>query len=125
VPNPLFAGVFAAGTVGFVNQGTSPATVALPAPTGFVLPQVCAYVVTPSVGADQTDWLVDCGAANNNDARGTLGRALDDQGWFGCGVGLGSAQWRKNGVMIGVQESTLAPGAYPRLSQFARVLPPC
>ena len=123
-PYPLYAGFFPPGTQGFVASGTVPATVAFPAPTGFVLPQACAYLVPPAVGADQTDWKVDCGSANNN-ARGTLGPALTEQGWISCGSGLAAAQWRKNDVMLAVAESSLAPGDYPRISQFARVVSPC
>lgn len=48
-PYPLFAGFFPPGTPGFVSSGAVPATTAGPAPTGFVLPQVCAYVVPPAV----------------------------------------------------------------------------
>ncbi len=123
-PYPLFAGFFTSGTQGFVASGTVPATIAFPAPTGFVLPQACAYVVPPAVGAEQTDWKVDCGSTNNN-ARGTLGPALTQQGWISCGSGLAAAQWRKNDVMLAVAESSLAPGDYPRISQFARVSSPC
>jgi hypothetical protein len=32
---------------------------------------------------------------------------------------------KKNGVMLTVSESSLAPGDYPRLTQFARVISPC
>jgi hypothetical protein len=124
VPYPLFDGFFPQGTAGFVNPGTFPATIASPAPTSFVLPQSCAYVVPPVVGTNQTDWRVDCGAANNN-ARGVLGPALAQQGWTSCGAGLASEQWRKNDLMLGVSESSLAAGDYPRLSQPARVGSPC
>jgi hypothetical protein len=124
VPYPLFDGFFPEGTRGFINPGTFPATIASPAPTGFVLPQACAYVVPPVVGADQADWKVDCGAANNN-ARGTLGLALAQQGWTSCGAGLATEQWRKNDLMLAVAESSLAAGDYPRLTQFARVISPC
>lgn len=34
-------------------------------------------------------------------------------------------QVKKNGVMLGVQESTLAPGEYPQITQFARLISPC
>jgi hypothetical protein len=88
-----------------------------------VVPQACAYVVPPVVGTVQTEWKIDC-AANNNNARGTLGVALAQQGWTSCGGGLASAQWRRNDVMLTVSESSLAPGDYPRLSQ-SRVLSPC
>jgi len=46
------------------------------------------------------------------------------QGWTSCGVGLGTKFAKKNGVMLGVQESTLAPGDYARLTQ-SRVVSPC
>jgi hypothetical protein len=124
VPHPLFDGFFPHGTGGFVNPGTFPATIASPAPAGFVLPQACAYVVPPVVGADQTEWKVDCGAANNN-ARGILGPALALQGWTSCGAGLATEQWRKNDVMLSVAESSLAAGDYPRLTQVARATSPC
>ena len=124
VPYPLFDVIFTTGSAGFVGSGTVPATIAFPAPTGFVLPQACAYVVPPVVSADQTDWKVDCGAGNNN-GRGTLGPALTQQGWTSCAAGLATAQWRKNDVMLAVAESSLAPGDYPRLTQFARVVSPC
>ena len=125
VPYPLFDGFATSGTPGFVNPGVLPATAASPAPTGFVLPQACAYVAAPVVGTDQTDWKIDCGAPNNNNARGTFAPALTQQGWTSCGAGLAAAQWRKNDVMLSVSESSLAPGDYPRLTQFARVIAPC
>ena len=110
---------------GYVTEGTFPATATRPAPTGFTLPQACAYVEPPIVGTDQTDWSIDCGTANNSNARGTLGPSLAQQGWASCGSGLATAQWRKANVMVGVVESSLAPGQYMRLTQFARILPPC
>jgi hypothetical protein len=125
-PLPIVAGLIGPQMPGFVADGTFPATAAQPAPTGFVLPQACAFVVPPVVGTDQTDWSIDCGAANNNNnARGTLGPALMQQGWALCASGLATAQWRKDNVMLGVVESTLAPGEYMRLIQFARVISPC
>jgi hypothetical protein len=124
-PYPLFDGFFPANTPGFVASGTFPATVASPAPTGFVIPQACAYVAPPAISTDRTDWMIDCGAANNGNARGTIGAALEQQGWTSCGLGLASAAWRKNGVMVAVTESSLAPGDYPRLTQFTRLLSPC
>ena len=122
--SPLFDG-FAPTGPAFVAPGTFPATAASPAPTGFVLPQACAFVVPPVVGADQTEWKVDCGAANNNNARGILGPALTQQGWTSCGSGLATEQWRKNDLMLGVSEPSLAAGDYPRLTQVARVTSPC
>jgi hypothetical protein len=125
VPYPLLDGFVPGGVRElFIDPGTFPATTAVPAPTGFVIPQECAYVVPPAVGVVQTEWKVDCGAANNNNARGTLGGALTQQGWTACASGLASAQWRKNDVMLSVAESSLAPGDYPRLAQ-SRVTAPC
>lgn len=83
------------------------------------------YLAPPVVGTDQTEWKVDCGAANDRNARGTLGPALAQQGWTSCGAGLATAQWRKNDLMLGVAESSLATGDHPRLTQFARVMSPC
>jgi hypothetical protein len=124
-PDPLFDGFFPANTPGFVEQGKTPATVALPAPSGFTLPQACAFVAAPVVTADQTDWAITCGAEKDRDIRGTLAPALTQQGWTSCALGLASAQWRKGSVMLGLAESSLAPGDHPRLTQFANVMPPC
>ncbi len=125
VPFPIFDGLIGPQMPGFVAEGTFPATATRPAPTGFVLPQTCAFVEPPVVGTDYTRWAVDCGAQANHDARGTLGPSLTQQGWTGCAIGLGTMQVKKNGVMLGVQESTLAPGEYPGLTQFARLISPC
>jgi hypothetical protein len=125
VPFPIFDGLIGPQMPGSVAEGTFPATAARPAPTGFVLPQACAFVVPPVVGTDQTDWSIDCGAANNNNAHGTLAPALIQQGWALCASGLATAQWRKDNVMLGVVESSLAPGEYMRLIQFVRVISPC
>jgi hypothetical protein len=125
VPYPIFGGLGVPNTPGFINEGTYPATNAKPTPTGFVLPQACAFVATPVVGTDQTEWSIYCGAANNNNARGILGPALVQQGWALCASGLATAQWRKDNVMLGVVESSLAPGEYMRIHQFARVISPC
>jgi len=125
VPLPIFDGLIGPQMPGFVAEGTFPATATRPAPTGFVLPQKCAFVAPPVVSTDFTKWVVDCGAQANHDARGTLGPALTQQGWIACAIGLGTAQVKKNGVMLSVQESTLAPGEYPQLTQFARLISPC
>ena len=125
VPLPIFAGLIGPQMPGYVVNGTAPATSARPTPTDFVLPQACAYVAPPVVGTDSTVWAVDCGAQANHDARGTLGAALTQQGWTTCAIGLGAMQVKKNGVMLGVAESSLARGDYPRLTQFARVISPC
>lgn len=124
-PYPLFDGFATANTPLFVEQGRVPASTASPSPLGFVLPQACAFVASPIVGTEQTDWSVECGAANDRDARGFLGAALAQQGWTQCGLGLAAATWRKGSVMLGVAESSLAPGDYPRVTQFAHVISPC
>ena len=127
VPFPTLLGSLGPYDEGFVSEGRVPATSAKPAPTGFVLPQACAFVAPPVVGTDQTGWEVDCASANNN-ARGALGPALMQQGWTSCGVslgGLGNAYWKRNGVVLSVTESWLVPGDYPRLTQFARLISSC
>jgi hypothetical protein len=122
---PIFAGLIGPQMPGYLAAGTFPATAARPAPIGFTLPQACAYVEPPTVRADQTDWPIDCGAANNNNGRGTLGPALAGQGWTQCANGLATAQWRRDNVMLSVVESSLAPGEYIRITQPARVVSPC
>jgi hypothetical protein len=125
VPSPILVGFLGPYMEGFVSQGTVPATSAKPAPTGFALPQACAFVAPPVVGTDTTVWAVDCGEQLDRDARGTLGPAFTQQGWTICGSGLATMSAKKNGVMLTVSESSLAPGDYPRLTQFARVISPC
>lgn len=125
VPLPIFAGLIGPQMPGYLPVGAVPSTSARPSPTGFVLPQACAFVAPPVVGTDSTVWSVDCGAQTNRDARGTLGPALIQQSWVSCAIGLGSMYVKKNDVMLGVTESSLAPGDYPRLTQAARVISPC
>ena len=125
VPLPIFAGLIGPQMPGYLAAGTVPSTSARPSPTGFVLPQGCAFVAPPVVGTDSTVWSVDCGAQANHDARGTLGPALTQQGWISCAIGLGSMYVKKNDVMLGVTESSLAPGEYPGLTQFVRLISPC
>ncbi len=124
-PNPRFDGFFPGGTEAFVREGAVPATAASPAPPGFTLPQACAFVATPSVAPAQTDWLVECGASRDRDARGTLAPELTRQGWSLCGSGLAAAQWRKGTTALVISESSLAPGDYPRLTQPATAPPGC
>ncbi len=120
VPNPIFGGLWTPNTAGFVAEGTLPATKANPPPTGFVVPQTCAYVVPPLVGGDQNEWKVDCGADANRNARGTLAPALTQQGWTSCGVGLGTASWAKGTARLFIAESSMSPGDYPKLTQPVR-----
>ena len=125
VPFPVLNALLGPYQEGFVSEGTFPATSAKPAPSGFVLPQTCAFVAPPVVGADTTVWSVDCGPQLNRDARGTLAPALTQQGWMTCGLGLGTMSVKKNGVMLGISESSMAPGEYLHVTQFARVVSPC
>jgi hypothetical protein len=125
VPRPIFAGLSAPGAEGFIAPGMYPATLAKPAPNGFVVPQACAFVAPPEVGADETNWWVDCGAEANRNARGTLGAALGQQGWTGCGPALGTQLFTKGTLRVVVVESSLAPGDYPRFSQVARPASGC
>jgi hypothetical protein len=125
VPFPISGGLIGPYMAGFVPDGTLPATSAQPAPAGFVLPQACAFVAAPILGADSTVWAIDCGAQANHDARGMLGPALTQQGWIQCAMGLGSMSLKKNGAMLAVGESTLTPGEYPHITQFSRMLSPC
>ncbi len=125
VPAPIFDGFFPPNTPGFIPEGTLPATKADPAPTGFVVPQACAYVVPPVVGGDQTSWKVDCGAEANRNARGTLAPAFTQQGWTSCGAVTATERWVKPPVMIVVVESSLSPCDYPRFDQLARPATGC
>jgi hypothetical protein len=125
VPYPIFAGLSAPGADGFIAAGTYPATAAKPAPNGFVVPQACAFVAPPDVGADETNWWVDCGPDANRHARGTLGTALLEQGWTACGPALATELFVKGSLRIVVVESSLAPGDYPRFGQVVRPTPGC
>lgn len=49
--------------------------------------------------------LIDCGSRNNN-ARGTLGPVLIQQGWVLCDSGLAHASWWKDGVTTSVNEGS-------------------
>jgi len=92
--------------------------------TGFVLPPGCAYVRPPALAFDQSDRLVDCGAAANRDARGTLAPAFTQQGWTSC-VGLATATWAKGATAISISEATGAAGDLPRLTQRGRTTASC
>ena len=120
VPFPIFGGLTGPYLDGFVLEGTLPATSAKPAPTGFVLPQACAFVAPPVVGTDLTAWAVDCGAQANRDARGTLAPALIQQGWTSCGAVTATATWAKGTTRLLIAESSLSPGDYPKLTQPVR-----
>ncbi len=124
LPYPIFAGLGAPNTAPYIPEGTYPATNAMPAPTGFVLPQSCAYVAPPQVG-ERNDWKVDCGAEANRNARGTLGAALQQQGWSSCSPAAGTMRFMKGTLEIVVVESSLAPGDYPRFTQGVRSATGC
>ncbi len=103
----------------------SPVSIVDVTPSVFALPQGCAFVGSPLSTADQTDWKVDCGAAANRDARGTLGPAFATQGWTSCGSGLASATWANSRFLLSVSESSGAAGDYPTLTQHLRVTGGC
>ncbi|MDP9320610.1 MAG: hypothetical protein M3P16_05910 [Chloroflexota bacterium] len=84
-------------------------------PGGLALPARCRYVSFTDGSANQS-WDVDCGASN--DARGLLAPALTAAGWRGCGVGLGTARWRKDALDVGISE-TASPDDPIRLIQSA------
>jgi hypothetical protein len=96
----------------------TPTTSINPRPVSFTLPVGCAYIDQPVVGADQTAWRFDCGAASN-DARGTLAYALTQQGWTSCGAVTATASWAKGTVRLGISEGAGGPGGYPKLTRSA------
>lgn len=96
-----------------------PTTSVNPRPAGFTLPLGCAYIGQPLSGTEYSQWDVDCGGPSN-DARGTLAYPLIQQGWTGCGVGLGNSSWAKGTARLSVTEGAGGPGGYPKVSQPAR-----
>jgi len=118
IPRSIFAGLSVPGNAEvYVEAGMYPATRAKPSPTGFVVPQTCAFIRPPELGADQTSWWVDCGAQLNNNARGTIGAALMQQGWTACGPATATETYYAGAMRIVVVESSLAPGDYPRFTE--------
>jgi photosystem II stability/assembly factor-like uncharacterized protein len=73
------------------------------------LPSGCR-VLSTVLGTDQVEWRVDCGAAMNASARGTLGPALSADGWRLCGSGLASATWSKTDSQLRISEGSGVPG---------------
>lgn len=71
--------------------------------TGMVVPPKCMLAESPKSSGGQNEWLIDCGSRNNN-ARGTIGASLEQQGWMACGSGLATASWWKDGVITTVIE---------------------
>lgn len=103
----------------------APLSVVDPTPSLFTLPQGCAFVGSPVSTADQTEWKVDCGAAANRNARGSLGSAFAAQGWTSCGSGLATAIWANSRFLLVVSESSGIAGEYPKLTQRLRVTSAC
>jgi hypothetical protein len=103
----------------------TPLSIVDPIPSLFTLPQGCAFVGSPVSTADQTDWKVDCGAAANRNARGTLGPAFAAQAWTSCGSGLATATWVNSRFLLVVSESSGAAGDYPKLTQRLRTTSAC
>ena len=89
-----------------------------PSPPEFRLPPGCSYVGRGVQDGHLTRWRVDCGAAGNRNGRGTLGAALDAQGWLSRGVGLATATWMKGPEMLIVTESSGSPGDFIELIAF-------
>lgn len=77
----------------------------------------CGLVAGPDVDGPQSIWSVHCGEDLNRDARGTMGRMLESQGWSACASGLGRANWVREGQIIGVSEGSGTPPNYIRISQ--------
>lgn len=78
-------------------------------PFPVTLPSGCRILSTV-LGTDQLQWRIDCGAAMNASARGSLAPALSADGWRLCGSGLGSATWSKAGSLLGIAEGSGVPG---------------
>ncbi len=123
-PYPIFAGLGVPGREGFVAEGAYPATLAMPAPAGFVLPQSCAYVAPPMVVSNETLWIIDCGPDANRDPRGVLSAAARQQGWIDCGPALSTAIFVKGTSLIRVFQRG-GPDDYPRFIQAVTTTAAC
>jgi photosystem II stability/assembly factor-like uncharacterized protein len=73
------------------------------------LPSGCRILSTV-LGTDQVEWRVDCGAAMNASARGTLAPALSADGWRLCASGLATATWTKADSELSISEGSGVPG---------------
>ena len=73
------------------------------------LPSGCR-VLSTVLGTDQVEWRIDCGAAMNASARGTLAPALSADGWRLCGSGLASATWSKTDSQLRISEGSGVAG---------------
>lgn len=100
----------------------------IPNPVGFSLPTTCKIagakgdVELPSnYILKANEWLVDCGASGNAQARTTFGASLKQQGWAECSGGLATAKWFKDKTLTSIVES--AGAKYPfRVSQLFNVI---
>jgi len=91
-----------------------------PSPPAFQLPPGCSYIGQPVRDGRLIRWQVDCGPARNRDGRGTLGAALDAQGWLSRGIGLATATWTKGRETLIVTESSGSPGDFIGLTALRR-----
>jgi photosystem II stability/assembly factor-like uncharacterized protein len=73
------------------------------------LPPGCR-VLSTVLRTDEEEWRVECGAAMNASARGTLAPVLSGDGWRLCGSGLATATWSKAGSQLGISEGSGVPG---------------
>ena len=73
------------------------------------LPSGC-QILSTVLGTDQVEWRVDCGAAMNASARGTLAPFLTGDGWRLCGSGLATATWTKADTQLSISEGSGVPG---------------
>ena len=73
------------------------------------LPSGCRIISTV-LGTNQVEWRIDCGAALNASARGTLAPALAGEGWRLCASGLASATWTKADSQLSISEGSGVPG---------------
>ena len=78
-------------------------------PFPVALPSGCRILSTV-LGTDQVEWRVDCGAALNASARGTLAPTLAGDGWRLCGSGLATAMWTKADSQLSISEGSGVPG---------------
>lgn len=82
-------------------------------PTGISFPVTCkiagsAGSVDPSNGIalGENEWLINCGSANNGNARATMEPVLKQQGWAFCDSGLATASWWKAGTLTSINEGS-------------------
>lgn len=83
--------------------------VAVNEPFPVALPSRC-QILSTVLGTDQVEWRIDCGAAMNASARGTLAPFLTDDGWRLCGSGLATAMWTKADSQLSISEGSGVPG---------------